>query len=174
MLQAAGDLGLDDEPGPAVGVVGVVRLDLLERDLAVELGVLGDEDLAHPAPGMGPEDAEPAVEPGVGRQEARQEPVNPVLDLVAQLGGQRPALDQEVADRPRRVGLAAGQGLDQRPMGHQALARRDEPEGEVAIDRFVAASHPEDPSGRRRPHSDRGEDRGRRPRSHKLAIMIEG
>ncbi len=59
VFEPAGDLGLEDEPGAAGGVVGVVVEDLLERDLAVELGVEGDEDGAQPAAGMGPEDAEP-------------------------------------------------------------------------------------------------------------------
>ena len=61
VLQAAGDLGLDQEPGAAVGVVGVVVEDLLEGDLAVQLGVEGDEDLAQAALGVGPEDPEPAA-----------------------------------------------------------------------------------------------------------------
>ena len=67
MLQAAGDLGLDQEPSAADRVVGVGVEDLLERDLAVELGVEGDEDGAQAAPGVGPEDAEPlAVGGGAG------------------------------------------------------------------------------------------------------------
>ena len=44
---------------PAVGVVGVAALDLLERHLAVELRVAGDEDLAQAAAGVRAEDAEP-------------------------------------------------------------------------------------------------------------------
>ena len=157
MLQAAGDLGLDHEPGPVVRLFDQVRQDLLERDLAVELDILGDEDLAQAAPSMGPEDAEPPVDPGVRRQESRQDPVDPLLDLVAQLGVERPALDQEVAERSRRVGLATGQGLDQGLVSHQALARRDEPEGEVTIDRFVAASHRRTLWDVENPHSGRAE-----------------
>ena len=48
MLQPAGDLGLEQEPRPADGVVGVLVLDLLEGDLAVQLVVVGDEDLPRP------------------------------------------------------------------------------------------------------------------------------
>ena len=59
MLQAAGDLGLEQEPGAADRVVGVAVEDLLQRHLAVQLGVEGDEDLAQAALGVGPEDAEP-------------------------------------------------------------------------------------------------------------------
>ena len=59
MLQPAGDLGLEQEAGAAGRVVGVPVEDLLERHLAVELGVEGDEDRAQSAAGVGPEDAEP-------------------------------------------------------------------------------------------------------------------
>ena len=65
VLQPAGDLGLQQEPRAAVGVVGVAVLDLLERDLAVQLLVVGHEDLAQAAAGVGPEDAEPLAG-GVG------------------------------------------------------------------------------------------------------------
>src|SRR5207237_585381 len=37
MLQPAGDLALEQEAGPALGVVGVVALDLLERHLTAQL-----------------------------------------------------------------------------------------------------------------------------------------
>ena len=40
-------------------VVGVLVEDLLEGDLAVELGVEGDEDGAQAAAGVGAQDAEP-------------------------------------------------------------------------------------------------------------------
>ena len=43
-------------------VVGVAVLDLLQGDLAVQLLVQGDEDLAQPAPGVRPDDPEPPVE----------------------------------------------------------------------------------------------------------------
>ena len=59
VLQAAGDLGLQQEAGPAVGVVGMPGLDLLQRHLAVEFLVAGHGDLSQPAFGMGAEDAEP-------------------------------------------------------------------------------------------------------------------
>ena len=55
VLQAAGDLGFEEEPGPAVRVVGVLVEDLLERDLAVQLRVEGDEDRAQAAPRVGAE-----------------------------------------------------------------------------------------------------------------------
>jgi hypothetical protein len=44
MLQAAGDLRLDEEPLAAGGVVGVRIEDLLQCHLAVQLLVEGDED----------------------------------------------------------------------------------------------------------------------------------
>ena len=62
VLEPAGDLGLDEEPGAAGRVVGVVVEDLLERDLAIELGVECDEDRAQASAGVRPEyaEAEPA------------------------------------------------------------------------------------------------------------------
>ena len=59
MLQPAGDLGLEQEAGAAGRVVGVLLEDLLQRDLAVQLLVEGDEDGAEPAVDEGPQDAEP-------------------------------------------------------------------------------------------------------------------
>ena len=59
MLQPAGDLGLEQEPLAAGRVVGVVVEDLLERHLAVQLGVQRHEDGAQAAPGVRPQDAEP-------------------------------------------------------------------------------------------------------------------
>ena len=69
VLQPAGDLSLEHEAPAAVRVVGVAGEDLLERDLAVELGVEGDEDGAQAAGGMGPQDAEPLAT-GVGITDA--------------------------------------------------------------------------------------------------------
>ena len=59
VLQPAGDLGLQHEPLAADRVVGVLLEDLLERHLAVQLGVERHEHLAQPAPRMRPEQAEP-------------------------------------------------------------------------------------------------------------------
>ena len=54
MLEPAGDLGLDQEALSARRVVSVVVEDLLERDLAVELGVHGNEHGTEAAAGVGP------------------------------------------------------------------------------------------------------------------------
>ena len=70
MLQAAGDLGLEEEPLAADRVVGVVVEDLLEGHLAVQLAVQRHEDGAQAAPGVGPEDAEPLAVAG-GRRRRR-------------------------------------------------------------------------------------------------------
>ena len=59
MFQPAGDLGLEHETRAAGGVVGVVVEDLLERDLAVELGVERHEDRAQAPSSVRPQDAEP-------------------------------------------------------------------------------------------------------------------
>ena len=64
VLQAAGDLGLEQEAGAAGRVVGVAVEDLLERHLAVQLGVERHEDGAQAAAGVRPEDAEPLAVAG--------------------------------------------------------------------------------------------------------------
>src|SRR5262249_61163831 len=56
MLQLAGDLGLQEEPRPALRLIGVPRLDLLEGHLAVEFLIAGHEYLAQAAPGVRPQD----------------------------------------------------------------------------------------------------------------------
>ena len=53
MLQPAGDLGLDQETGAADRIVGVLHLDLLERDLAVKLGIDRHVDDADASLGRG-------------------------------------------------------------------------------------------------------------------------
>ena len=103
MLQPAGDLGLEQEPTAAGRVVGVLGEDLLERDLAVELGVQGDEDGAQAAGGMGPQDAEPLAVGAGGAGGVAGGPVG-----VAFLGRAR----ADVAER----------GLDRRAGGGQAVA----------------------------------------------------
>jgi hypothetical protein len=64
VLQPAGDLGLEEEPLAADGVVGVLVEDLFEGDLTFQLGVQRHEDGAQPAPGVGSEDAEPLAVAG--------------------------------------------------------------------------------------------------------------
>ena len=59
VLQAAGDLGLDEEAGAAGRVVGVPVQDLFEGDLAVQFGVERNEDRPESALGMWPENAKP-------------------------------------------------------------------------------------------------------------------
>ena len=59
MFEASGDLGFEDEPGAAGGIIGVAVEDLLERDLAIQLGVERDEDGAQSSARMGPQDPEP-------------------------------------------------------------------------------------------------------------------
>src|SRR5262249_32111122 len=58
MFQSACNLGFQHEPYPAVGVVRVAKLDLLESHLSVQLLVLSDEDLPQATAGMWPQDAE--------------------------------------------------------------------------------------------------------------------
>ena len=64
MLQPAGDLGLDQEPLPAHRVVGVPVEDLLERHLAVQLGVERHEHRPETASGVRSEHAEPLTVAG--------------------------------------------------------------------------------------------------------------
>ena len=55
MLQIAGNLRLGDKPIATDRVFRVPGLNLLERDPAMQLGVLGQEDLSQPPFGMSPE-----------------------------------------------------------------------------------------------------------------------
>ena len=59
MLQAARDLGFEQESLAADGVVGVGVEDLLQRHLAVQLAVEGHEDDTEATPGMRAQDVEP-------------------------------------------------------------------------------------------------------------------
>ena len=58
VLESTRDLGFEQEPLAAHGVVGVRVEDLLERHLAVELGIERDEHGSEPAAGMGPQNPE--------------------------------------------------------------------------------------------------------------------
>jgi hypothetical protein len=53
-LQPAGNLGFEQEPLAADRVIGVAIQDLLECDLAIELGIKRDEDGAQAAAGVRP------------------------------------------------------------------------------------------------------------------------
>ncbi len=64
VFEPAGDLGLKQEPLAADRVVGVVGEDLLERDLAVQLGVERHEHGAQATPGVRPQDTEPLAVAG--------------------------------------------------------------------------------------------------------------
>jgi hypothetical protein len=68
VLQAAGHLGFEQKPRPAVGVVGVAALDLLEGDLAVELAVVGHKHFAEAAAGVRPQDLKAQSLPGAAAQ----------------------------------------------------------------------------------------------------------
>ena len=104
VLQPAGDLGLQEEPLAADRVVGVVVEDLLERHLAVQLGVEGHEDGAQAAPGVGPEDAEPLAVAG-GRADGV---AGGAVGVVAVLGRGR----ADVGEGGLEVGVAEpGQAL---------------------------------------------------------------
>jgi hypothetical protein len=59
MLQAAGDLGLEEEPLAADGVGGVPVQDLFQRDLAMQLLIQRHEDRTQAALGVRSQDAEP-------------------------------------------------------------------------------------------------------------------
>jgi hypothetical protein len=153
MLQPAGDLGLEQEAAPTGGVVGVLVEDLLERHLAVELGVQRDEDGAQAAPGMGPHDPEPLAVGGrraqriagravgvavVGRGAARGDLAERPLDVRVLHGGQaleRGLAGGDVGQAPRdvaavRLDVQVGQGLDHRPLGVAQVAQGDEVVGQ--------------------------------------------
>src|SRR5262249_47549745 len=57
---------LEHEPATPLVVLSVLLADFLEGDLAVQLGVLGDEDLAQSPTGVWPQ--HPVTEPWLGRR----------------------------------------------------------------------------------------------------------
>ncbi len=74
MLEAAGDLRLEQKPDAAGRIVREPPPDLLERHLTIELPVLGHRHLAEPAGGMGTEDAEAPLDAGRGGPRRRGRP----------------------------------------------------------------------------------------------------
>ena len=88
VLQSACDFGLDDESPAADGIVGVLLDDLLERHLAVQLGIQGHENLAQPAACVRPQDAEPLAVAG-GRAQGQTGGALGVVITVALGGGRR-------------------------------------------------------------------------------------
>ena len=127
VLQAAGDLGLDEEPPAAGRVVGVLLEDLLERDLAVQFAVEGHEDGAEPAAGVRAEDAEP-LSIGGGRADGVIGGAVGI-DRAVVLG--RTAARTDAVKRRPDVGIA---------QSGQALARADLPAGTAA--RLCSTSPP--------------------------------
>jgi hypothetical protein len=58
VIQAACDLGLEQEAGATDRIVGMLVEDLLERHLAMQLAVESDIDGSKPASRVGPQHAE--------------------------------------------------------------------------------------------------------------------
>jgi hypothetical protein len=58
VFEAAGDFGVQEKAGAAVGVVGEAFVDFLEGDFAVQFLIQGDRDLAQGTRGVGAEDTE--------------------------------------------------------------------------------------------------------------------
>ena len=115
MLQPAGDLGFQQEPGAALGIVGALGFDLLQRHLALELGVERDRDLADAALGVGPEDPEADAfggraperpfDPRTGRPVTGQEVERAGQERIVVPGvGSGPAAIVDGDRRKRRIG----------------------------------------------------------------------
>ena len=100
MLEPAGDLGFENEPGAAGGIVGVMVEDLLEGDLTVELGVECDEDRSQPSASVGPQHAKPLAVAGGSAHRGRGIGV----DGIVRRGRMRARAD--VADGGVDVGIA--------------------------------------------------------------------
>ena len=131
VLEPAGDLGLEQEAGAADRVVGVLVEDLLERHLAVQLLVEGDEDGAQSAAGVGPEDAEPLAVGGRRADGKAGGPVGVALGTRADVG--EGLLDLGVADRgEHRAGGGAGGDGGEAPLG-AAVVR-------LEVDRAMAST----------------------------------
>ena len=104
VLQPAGDLGLGDEPLAADGIVGVLLEDLLQRHLAVQLGIQGHEHLAQPAARVRPQHAEPLAIAG-GRADRQTGSTVGVVVIVG-LGGVAVLGPCDVGERRLDLGLA--------------------------------------------------------------------
>ena len=81
MLQPAGDLRFQHEARPALRVIGMPVLDFLQRHLAVQLLIERHGDLAQPALGVRPQDAE--TQAAGGRLAHRRRRVGPVRVLIS-------------------------------------------------------------------------------------------
>src|SRR5262249_47594614 len=102
VLQPPGDLRFQQEPRLADRVMGVVAPQLLQRDLAVQLGVQGQEDLAQPPARVGPDNAEPPVG---GRRHARAIPGTAARGAVGVLAILRGEMRFEMGDGGRGLRL---------------------------------------------------------------------
>ena len=140
MFQLARDLGFQQEAGAAGDVVGLLRQDLLERDLAVELAVERHADHPDTAPGVRPQGAE-ATAVGTRSPETRSpETRGPVGRRVGVALGAECRFGR-VADRRTVVDQAGGpvqRGLDvgipQVPQaGHQCRRRGDRGQAPLGI-----------------------------------------
>jgi hypothetical protein len=134
VLQPAGDLGLGQEPGAAGRVVGVAVEDLLQRHLAVQLGVKCHEHHAQTATGVGAQHAEPLAVAG-----GRADDVGHCMVDVGIAVGVRPAAD--VGERGLDDGAAGScQALAGRAVqveGREALLGVAAVEPEVRVDQGV-------------------------------------
>jgi len=70
MFEPAGYLGFQQEARPTIRIIGAFRLDLLEGDLALQLGVERNRDDSNAPAGMGMPDLEP-ISQGIGYRQAR-------------------------------------------------------------------------------------------------------
>ena len=104
-----------------IEIVGVAVEDLLQRHLAVQLGVQGDEDGPQAAPGVGPQDAEPLAVGGGGADGVARGAVGIVVGLAGGKPGadvSQGLLDFGVADPDEALASRAGGGEDgQAPRG---------------------------------------------------------
>ena len=55
VFEPTGHLRLEQESPPALGIGGALRLDKLQRDLAVQVAALGGEDIAQATLGVKPQ-----------------------------------------------------------------------------------------------------------------------
>jgi hypothetical protein len=102
VLQAAGDLGLQEEAPAAVRVVGAVVEDALEGHLAVQVAVEGHEDLAQASLRMELQGAEPLRR---GRRRGRSRAWRSPPDFLV---GRRPVLVDRGDRRAFRLGGGDG------------------------------------------------------------------
>ena len=139
MLELRGDAGLGEEPGGDVRAVGLIGAELLQRDLAPELRVVGQPDLAHAPLGVevGERVPRPAALTLLPAERADQDRARRLVRV------RQPGLDRGIKP-PRlaqRLQAAAVQRRRERGLGIAAVGRQLGVQRALELDLLVQGQH---------------------------------